>query len=254
MKRFFSLLICLGILLGMPRLTSHAAAGADSTTVTLDSVMDILEKYDADGAFIMRYAVNQGDNVLVWWGNSDDLISGLETAVHEECHGYSFYNSAYWQGEAIYTGNEKCIQVPYTDVYQSMEMARTIPANLRTSRYDIYVGENSGNSASNVSGAYGMLNEFTAYCWGLNNTVSLYPYYQSLGADIDRWREFATGGANGRMAYAEFKYYILMYLAYAKENYPAVYEGIKGNREFRDAYFTIEAKYAKLIAEYERKL
>ena len=55
------------------------------------------------------------------------------------------------------------------------------------------------------------------------------------------------------MAYAEFKYYILNYLYYAKKHHPDVYKGIVNNKEFCKAYKTLESSYAKLIKEYETK-
>jgi len=37
-------------------------------------------------------------------------------------------------------------------------------------------------------------------------------------------------------AYSEFKYYILSYLIYAKENYPEIYAETMDNQALRDAF------------------
>lgn len=53
------------------------------------------------------------------------------------------------------------------------------------------------------------------------------------------------------LAYAEFRYYILSYLLYAKEHYPQVYNGILQNENFRTAYLTIDSTYAKVIRDFK---
>ena len=253
MKKILSLFLCISIMWTMLTSGVNANEIVDNAVVTQDNVMALLESYDTDGAFILQYAIDRGEDVMVWWRDTDTTItSSIETAVHEECHGYS-YSACSFNWEAIYIGDGNCIQVPYTEVYKSEEMARTIPDNLRTFRYETYIGEGAIVSA-NGRGAYGLLNEFTAYCWGFHNVVSLYPYYEILGVTPDTWHDFIALGANGRMAYAEFKYYILMYLEYARQNYPTVYEGIINNEAFCDAYLTIETIYADLIYDYEQKL
>ena len=56
--------------------------------LTEDNVMAILDACDPDGALMMRQGIRTGDNILVWWFDGETIIDSLDTAVHEECHGY----------------------------------------------------------------------------------------------------------------------------------------------------------------------
>ena len=133
-------------------------------------------------------------------------------------------------------------------------MAGSIPKRLRTFRYNTYVAKPSANLASDVQGAYGLLNEFMAYQRGMNTVVLLFPYLKKQGADWNAWRKYVSGGENGRQAYSEFKYYILHYLYFAKKHYPDVYNGIVNNRQFCRVYRTLEKNFRKCIKQYEGDL
>lgn len=75
-----------------------------------------------------------------------------------------------------------------------------------------------------------------AYQRGMNTDVLLFPYLQKQNADRYAWSSYIIGCENGRQSYAEFKYYILHYLYYAKKHYPDVYKGIMNNRQFCKVY------------------
>lgn len=210
--------------------------------VTEDNVFAILDACDPDGAYLMRETALRGDNILVWWGGTSAITDRLDTAVHEQCHGFTHYNGG-WNREAIYLGNEKYIVVTETDVFNSLEMAGSIPEDLRTFRYS-YVGTPETNLASQVSGPYGLLGELTAYCWGTHVGVCLYDYYVAKAETADQWVGYVQLLSSEYCAYTEFKYFILQYLLYAKENDPAVYSGIVNNTEFRAAYSAIDDRFA----------
>ena len=61
-------------------------------------------------------------------------------------------------------------------------------------------------------------------------------------------------GASNRLAYAEFKYYILHYLYYAKKHHPEVYRKLIANKELRTVYRTSEKQFADMIKSYEKDL
>lgn len=85
------------------------------------------------------------------------MLDGMNTAVHEETYGYSYsYGTYSFSGKttAYFVGNKKTVYVPHTMVYQSKEMAKTIPKRLRTFRYNTYVAKPSAYLSSNVDGAY----------------------------------------------------------------------------------------------------
>lgn len=73
-------------------------------------------------------------------------------------------------------------------------------------------------------------------------------------AGWDAWKGFINSCENDRLAYAEFKYYMLHYLSYAKQRHPEAYQGIIGNREFCKAYSQAESSFVKLISAYEKDL
>lgn len=209
------------------------------------NILELLDEYDSDGAYIIRFGIEHGDNVLEWFENGTTIIDDIETAVHEETHGYILQNHRANE-EEIYVGNEQSIHVAYTEVFDSQEMTTDIPDELRTFRFDTYVGDPDENMASNIDGVYGLLNEFTAYCWDLNNTVCLYDYYKAEANTPQDWLNYINKLNNGRMAYSEFNFYILKYLEYAKVNHPDIYEDIVTNKSFAESYTTIENKYRSL--------
>lgn len=253
-KKFLRIIVqvfCLFILLG---LNTSAAEPKLEAAATQKNVMSLMNTYNKDSAYILQKSIDRGKNILVWWSPDERIIDSIDTAVHEECHGYTFYEYNPFLGEAIYTGNKSSINVNYTKVYPSKEMSRTIPVNLRTFRWDTYVGNPSANLTSDVDGVYGLLDEFTAYYWGMNAELSLYPYLKKVNASVADWKGFISACANGRLAYAEFKYYIMQYLSYAKQKYPDIYKDIIENKNFIKAYTTIEQKFASQITQFETRM
>lgn len=221
--------------------------------ITKNNIQKLLNKYDPDGAFIIKKALAAGSNILTWFSGSDRIIDSIDTAVHEETHGY---NAIYAKGKkmAYFVGNKQTVYVAMTNIVPSKKMAASIPKKLRTFRYNTYVGKPQRNLASNVNGAYGLLDEFMAYRTGMHTSISLYPYYVAQNADWDAWTTFLEGGENGKLAYTEFKYYILHYLYYVKKHNAKVYKGIVNNKNFCKAYRIIENRYAKQIQIYEKEL
>lgn len=211
-----------------------------------ENILELLDTYDPDGAYIIHFSLDEGNDILTWFDNGEKIIDGVGTAVHEETHRYILQNHLAGE-EEIYIGDGQSVHVTYTEVFDSSEMAAQVPAELQTFRFDNYVGNPDANMASDMDGIYGLLNEFTAYCWDLNNTVCLYDYYKAEANSNEDWLSYINQIDNGRMAYAEFNYYILNYLSYAKENHPDVYDGVVSNESFTSAYLTIENKYRSLI-------
>lgn len=237
-------------------LTASAASASMpglNAKITQNNILKILNAYDSDGAYLLNNRIAAGDDVLTWFTGCSDILSGIDTAIHEETHIYSY--AAERNGRAAYfVGNQKTIYVPYTDVFPSVEMASSIPISLRTFRYSAYIADVEEDLASNADGIYGLLNEFMAYRSGMNTIVSLYDYLIDQDADWDTWILFINECENDMQAYAEFKYFILHYLYYAKQNDPDVYKAIIRNAQFCKAYKKLENSYAKLIRQYQKDL
>ena len=224
----------------------HASAIEKNVAVNEANVLKLLNEYDKDGEYIMQFGINDGDDILEWFNHGTTIIDDISTAVHEETHGYILQKHR-TEEEEIYIGNKDSIHVTYTDVFDSQEMVSEIPDELQTFRFDDYVGKPDPDMASNKDGVYGLLNEFTAYCWDLNNTICLYDYYKFEANTDDDWLDYVNKLQNGRMAYSEFNFYILKYLEYAQIKHPDIYEKIITNKSFTEAYTTIENKYHGLV-------
>lgn len=246
----FSLLAALLFLTGHNVL---AAAPKLNASVTEKNVLALMDAYDKDSAYLLRTMARNGDSITSWWQSGEWITDSINTAVHEECHGYT-HRSAPWGTEDIYIGSRKYIRVRFTSVFPSKKMSTSIPERLRTFRWSTYVGKPTANLASNVHGVYGLLNEFTAYYWGMHAQMSLYDYYKENGASRDQWMQFINICANDRLAYAEFKYYMMHYLIYAKQHNRATYNGIIRNASYVKAYQTIEKKFSALIAKFEKRM
>ena len=236
------------------RTAEAASVPGFKAKVTETNVMRILNKYDTDSAYVIKMAKKAGDNDLMTWFDGNRIIYGMDTAVHEQTHGYSFRYVTDYNQTAYYIGKKRTIRVYHTRIYRTKKMASSVPKRLRTTRFNTYVGKPSANLASNVQGIYGLMNEFMAYRMGMSNTVHMYAYYRDQGAGWNEWMQYVNDAENDRQAYAEFKYYMLHYLYYAKKHYPTVYKGIINNKKFCRAYKSMEASYAKMIPKYEKQL
>lgn len=223
---------------------------APEDEATHDNVLALLDNYCPNGAYILRATEIEGDNFMTWMEN-EALLDCIGTAVHEQSHGYTSHNMSYngtWV-MAYYTGEGKHIKVPQTETYLSEEMAAQIPEELRTFRYDTYVGKGAVVSA-NKRGIYGLMNEFTAYCWDTITNNSMYEYYLTQEQTEENWLNYVKISSSQYYAYSEFKYYILSYMLYAKENYPNIYEQTMNNRALLDAFRIIEARYRGAVEQY----
>ena len=213
-----------------------------------ENVMKVLNAYSPDGAFILQYSLDEGYSFLDWW-YSDRLCDGINTAVHEECHGFTFTEAIknyQFNAQAFYLGDGKYNIVQNTAVYNTLEMASSVPMQLRTDRYDLYVGTPYDNLASQVNGVYGLMNEYTAYYWGTKSALELYDYYMDQNATGDQWMDYVFDVIGTWGAYTEFRYFILHYMLYARENYPAVYNGIMANEKFIESFTIIDNNHLRL--------
>ena len=237
----------------------------DSTSVpdinaelTVENAMAILKAYDDDGYYIVKYMIDHKDgekNVKAFL-HGENVAESLDTVVHELFHSYCFWKNEKYRVETIYIGNGNDIDVvmiiPGSEITPTSKWAETLPDDLRTFRFSDYVSKDSELSA-NVEGPYGLLNEFTAYCWGMHNQLALFPYYKAQGNTFDVWQCFVGSCANNRQAYAEFRFWILGYLNYLKTNEPASYSHYMNDKEFLNAYLTIKKRFEKQIEEFNKR-
>ncbi len=237
-----------------PALTS--APGMDEP-VDPEIALAILKEYDPDGYYIVDYSIQLGRSTFsAWFTEYETSNAGaLDSAVHEECHGFTHLKGGY-RTDAIYIGAGKDIMVSRASnvtVFPTSEMAQYIPEELRTFRYETYVAPGSDLS-SNMYGPFGLLNEFNAYSWGMNNQLDLFMYYAEQGDAFEAWKAFAVSCWNDRQAYAEFRYWTLRYLEYARTNHKEVYDHFLSNQNFINAYCLTQQRFESQIAEYDLRL
>ena len=252
-RRMVSLLLLLCLTIGLIPAGQMRAASIPTlyAAITKDNVMTLLNTYDKNGAYLVDYGTKIGRNWLGYYSSGERLIDSIDTVVHEEDHDFSVVGTDKMR---MYIGGKKSVTVPFTKIFRTKQMTRTVPTRCRTSRFQTYISQPSANLASNIQGVYGLMNEFNAYCWGMNDNVALFPYHDRFADDLDTWGTFIANGASNRLAYAEFKYYILHYLYYAKKYHPAIYRKIVTNQKFRLAYKKTESQFAKQIRAYEKDL
>ncbi len=241
--------------------TPESGVPSPTDAATHDNALALLDKYCPNGAYILRATEADGGDFMVWL-QDDTLLKRIGTAVHEQSHAYTSYNSSYSMkkdsatGEyslaverAYYLGEGSHIMVPETATYNTEEIAAIVPESLRTFRYDTYVGEGA-EVDSNVNGIYGLMNEFTAYSWGSLTDISLYEYFLDQPLTAENWLKYVSIASGSYYAYSEFKFFILSYMLYAKENYPEIYEQTMNNQALLDAFQIVEIRYRATVEQY----
>lgn len=230
---------------------ASSVPGYDSE-ISKENALAILKAYDSDGYYIVDYVLQTGeDGISYYLYGSDSNAEGLDTVVHESFHAFSHYKYG-GSHEAIYIGNKEDIDVnmnhPGVTVFPTSTWAETLPDELRTFRFKDYVSS-SATVTANVYGPYGLINEFTAYCWGMHDQLELFPYYKAQGNNRNAWFDFINQCSNDRQAYSEFRFWTLGYLAYAKANDTAVYNHFMSNQDFLDAYLSTKYRFEAQIEE-----
>lgn len=206
--------------------------------------------------------MNACPNYLQWVNghSTDEVIAGLSSAVHEMTHDYQFRVAYAILGEekkpvregdqyhAYFTGDDTVL-VKQTPVFPTSEMAELFPPELRTARFPIYVYP-ACQTGSHVDGIYGLLDEFDAYYMGTKTAMDFLPYYQQTAKTPENWFAFLDDVHRQYFAYAEFKLYMLNYLRFARDRYPAIYRGIMVNRQFKQAFCAVESGYARVLTDF----
>lgn len=246
-----------------------------------ETILQLLKNYSPTGYYIvdqyekipeevefkyMKWKKKKDDFMeFVKGDTTKDLLAAINVVVHETCHTYTKL-AAYQLSEerfgkasagydAHYIGNNTNILVKRTLVFDTGEIASSIPESLRTFRFKTYVSTESDDGSkllgSKYLGIYGLLDEFNAYYHGNKAAFDLYPYYRDkMPPGAMKWHDYFWGVNASFAANMEFKFFILKYLQYAKAKYPEVYQGIIGNKDFKEAFWAIDKNHAELIAEY----
>lgn len=98
LKRLLAGILAVALLISLPTSSFEVSAASGipgfKAKVTEKNILKILNKYDKDGAYIMKKQMEKGDNILTWFSGGR-MLDGMNTAVHEETHGYSYSYGTY---------------------------------------------------------------------------------------------------------------------------------------------------------------
>ncbi len=198
---------------------------------------------------------------------AEDIRGSLKTVVHESIHSFTSYYSYQFltsnapdnfkfgdDYSAFFIDQNNTLIVKHTEVYNSNELKRDIPKALRTFRYSPYIAPKT-NLGSQKQGVYGLLDEFNAYYQGTLMSFKLFPIYEELGQDNPRaYQDYLQNMSSIRMAFYEFKYYLLTYLNRAKTDYPEQYESFLQNTNLRKAYTLVHDRYEELLENINQRI
>ena len=174
------------------------------------------------------------------------LIDEYETVVHESVHMFNrivSVSNKKWRYKIMV---EPGITIFYDDTktFESSKVNLIAPSDAISNifRYKTYVGVGSTVS-SNVSGIYGLMDEFSAYRNGCH--ASIISYFKSVELNKEDSSIFIEQSIQTYFAYYEFRLFIAWYLDYAKKYQPKVYEDLMANWNFRIAFTLIDNLFAE---------
>lgn len=179
------------------------------------------------------------------------LFSEFETVVHESVH---HYNSGIGrdgkQGYLIEPGVE--VSAPVNMVFNSSEIKKIAPADASAKifRYNTYVSDSSKVSA-NVSGIYGLLDEYSAYNSGVRTCV-IAAQNALMKGDTAKAAQFISQASGTYFAYYEFNLFIAWYLRTAKADHNDLYKDMMANTNLRVTYTLLDASFKETIDNLKR--
>lgn len=273
------------LLLSFLLVTSHSIRAQKLNEAQQVGLMiQLIETYNPQGSLMLerlsklpkKFKINQSTITTgstakpeKWLsGNTaEDIRASLNTVIHESSHSFTSYYGYqmltentpqdYGFGDdysAFLVSAQDIILVKHTEIFNSNELREDIPKDLRTFRYTPYISPKS-NLGSQKQGIYGLLDEFNAYYQGNLMSYRLYPIYQELGKnDPSAYQDYIQNMSSDRLAFYEFKYFILAYLSRAKAEYPVIYQAFLDNGPLRETYKQIHNGYQELLNAHDKRL
>jgi hypothetical protein len=124
------------------------------------------------------------------------------------------------------------------------DIAGYIPEANRTGRFKVYVTD---DVPAQYLGIFSLLDEYNATYWSQRTVYDLYKYYQAeLPLTAETWRAYFGAQSGTFLGWAEFRYFILTYLLYAKDNHPEVYQKLLADERLRETFTEIDDQYIAL--------
>jgi hypothetical protein len=195
-----------------------------------------------------------------------ELLREMSTNVHEIGHGFAGHAAHdYARRNGIALRMDDVSMLLYMDPYRmhfllfpreklfpSRELARNIPAERRTFRFELYI---NGNNSTQAHGIFGLLEELWAYYIGSRYKYQMLPAFQieieNPGDALFEWVRYSQSSLG---AFYEFDFFIREYLLHMKTRYPANYESLAACSSFREAYKAVRTEFALLEQKYMETL
>jgi hypothetical protein len=198
--------------------------------------------------------------------SKEAALKSMSTNVHEIGHAYGGFlhyedlmscncdkkivfdniNQGFYQG----TQEKFWIQIDKKYIFPSRQLVTTIPSNLITFRFDLYI---NGTSSTQQDGVIGLLDEMNAYYLGSRFEFDMLPVYKEL-YPTDYLNKWVGASQSSMTAFFEFDFFIKEYLLYAKNYRPDTYNYLLNNNDFRNTYLKICAKFGALKTTYEMRV
>lgn len=201
-----------------------------------------------------------------WIRETDPLkqVNELVTATHENKHRYTADFAVPLMAEAsggnilrlrsneysdhratlyysYYLSRERTRLNRLYPTFPAREIADYIPQANRTDRYEIYVADDG--PAQDI-GIFSMLDEYNASYWSERTMYDLYQYYQAEQPPTAvTWQTYCNGQSGFFGGWAEFRYFFLTYLLYAKDKHPDVYQKLLADDRFRQTFTEVDDQY-----------
>jgi hypothetical protein len=195
-----------------------------------------------------------------------DMLSSMETNVHEITHGYFDQNLFRYVNENnlkmnrynaegfIYLSPSSgyFVSFPLRSLFPSHELSAVIPENLRTYRFETYV---DGTTSTQSDGVIGLLNELDAYYIGSRYCFDMLEAYKiATGSGASGLFEWVTHTQSTMSAFYELDFFIREYLLLMKKNYTSDYNELLSCRPFVEAYSSVHNSYKELIDKYTGRI
>jgi len=195
----------------------------------------------------------------------DILIHEIPLMTHEIYHDYSrrgAYTFLEKNPDAFEVGKEyllfyfdekKELLCELIPTFPSQEIAKAVPNDLKEERFNTFIATNNVAMLPQKIGFLGLLDEWNAFYHQTLMAFETKEFYERESfQDAKHWEGFFSNYYDSYHTYAEFKYFVLKYLQYAKYKHPKVYERIVLSPAIKTIYAEIDKRYNQVIRNFEK--
>lgn len=229
----------------------------------LDQAENTPRNFEFDGGSAMNFDNKYNITDYLKTNTLPGILNDVNAAVHEMTHDYTgvlAYKKLKEKGVTNIGLNSYLCFVPeinneivvkITKNFPSSELGTFIEDDYQTERFASYVFPSRKILGTQINGIYGLLDEFHAYYHGTKAMFDLRGYFENeLDQTAENWAYYFREFYATYYAYAEFKFFILKYLLYAKEKHPEMYESIMANQDFKNAFIETDKSFSKMINNF----